>query len=74
MNSANQKTEPSLIGTQYTTRGKHPRLCTVVDEHTTYTSNGSIYKVKYVSTHVFLGQPVTNYDVARTTILMNKVN
>jgi hypothetical protein len=63
----------NLIGVQYMTRGKSPRLCTVVDEHTTYASNGSIYKVRWVSTHEFMGQLMTNYDVVRTSIVMNLV-
>ena len=63
----------NLIGTQYMTRGKSPRLCTVVDKHITYAMDGSVYKERYVSTHEFLGQVMYSYDVVRTTIVMNPV-
>ena len=62
-----------LIGKQYKTRGKHPRLCTVVDVHTTRNQKGEIVKVRYVSEHVFLNQKVIDKDVVKTTILMNEV-
>ena len=60
------------IGDKYYTRGKHPRLCTVVDVYKTYNSNGELVATKYVSTHEFLGQIVTDYDVPKTTILRGK--
>ena len=63
----------TLVGKQYKTRGKHPKICTVVDEHTTFDKDGRIIKVAYVSEHEFLGQSVTTRDVCRTTILMNEV-
>lgn len=62
-----------LIGKQYLTRGKHPKLCTVVDVHTTCNQKGEIVKVRYVSEHVFLNQKVIDKDVVKTTILMNEV-
>jgi len=62
-----------LIGKQYKTRGKHPKLCTVVDVHTTRNQKGEIVKVRYVSEHVFLNQKVIDKDVVKTTILMNEV-
>ena len=61
------------IGKQYKTRGKHPRLCTVIDVHTTCNQKGEIVKVRYVSEHVFLNQKVIDKDVVKTTILMNEV-
>ena len=63
----------NLIGVQYKTRGKHPKLCTVVDEHTTYNRAGDVVKVAYVSEHIFLNQIVRDKDVVKTTILMNEV-
>jgi len=63
----------ALIGKQYKTRGKHPKLCTVVDVHTTRNQKGEIVKVRYVSEHVFLNQKVIDKDVGKTTILMNEV-
>ena len=65
-----QDTQENLIGTQYMTKGKHPRLCTVVDKLTTTQSDGTVCQRRYVSTHEFLGQTVYDYDVARTTIVM----
>ena len=35
----------TLVGKQYKTRGKHPKICTVVDEHTTFDKDGRIIKV-----------------------------
>lgn len=58
------------IGTHFTTRGKHPRYCTVVDVLRTYNSKGELVSVRYVATHEFLGQTVTDYDVRATTIAM----
>jgi len=56
------------IGTQYMTRGKHPLLCTVIDYHTTTNLSGVVVKERYVSTHEFCGQIVTDYDVVPVTI------
>lgn len=61
------------IGKQYKTRGKHPKLCTVIDVHTTYNKDGEKVKTRYVSEHDFLGQKVIDKDVRLTTILMNEV-
>jgi hypothetical protein len=63
----------NLIGVQYKTRGKHPKLCTVVDQHTTYNIAGDVVKVTYVATHEFLGQVVTDNYVGQTSILMGEV-
>ena len=62
------------IGTQYKTRGKHPRLCTVVEQLTTTDSNGEVVKRRYVSKHSFLDQDVFDYDVVETTIAMGLVS
>jgi len=61
------------IGKQYRTRGKHPKLCTVIDVHTTYNKDGEKVKTRYVSEHDFLGQKVIDKDVCFATILMNEV-
>lgn len=58
------------IGTQYRTRGKRKDLCTVIDILKTYNSKGELVKTRYVSTHDFMGQTVTSYDVVATTIAM----
>lgn len=56
------------IGTKYTPARKHATECTIVDIHTTTNLAGEIVKVRYVSTHAFLGQTVTDYDVVPVTI------
>lgn len=61
------------IGTTFATRGKHSKLCTVVDILKTYNSQGELVKVRYVATHEFMGQTVTDYDVPETTIAMGHV-
>ena len=61
------------IGTKYKTRGKAPKLCTVVDILKTYNSKGELVKIRYVSEHEFCGQIVTNHDVVATTIAMGYV-
>ena len=68
--SDNSHAQENLIGTQYMTKGKHPRLCTVVDKLITTRSDGTLYKTRYIATHEFLGQTVHDYDVVRTTIIM----
>ena len=59
---------PYPIGQQYLTRGKAPRLCTVTDIYRTYNHTGDLVRVRYVSTHRFLGQTITDHDVATATI------
>ena len=67
------KQEPKfIIGTKYKTRGKAPRLCTVVDIYKTYNANDELVKVRYVSTHDFCGKTVTDYDVPETSIAMGE--
>ena len=58
------------IGTQFKTRGKVPRLCTVTDILKTYNSAGELVKIRYVAQHDFMGQKVNDYDVVATTIAM----
>jgi hypothetical protein len=71
MNATN---EPRFsIGTQFKTRGKAPRICTVTDILKTYNSAGELVLVRYVATHEFCGQTVTSYDVIDTTIAMGIV-
>lgn len=61
------------IGTQYRTRGKAPRLCTVVDRLTTLNDNGVVVKRRYVATHEVAGQVVADADVVETTVAMGLV-
>ena len=60
------------IGQQFTTRGKARRLCTVVDILTTYNSAGECVDIRYVATHEFMGQVVTDRTVTETTIAMGQ--
>ena len=57
------------IGTEYTTRGKHPRECVVVDVLRTYNSANELVEVRYLTAHTFMGQTVTE-RVCETTIAM----
>lgn len=59
------------IGQEFTTRHKHPKQCTVRDIHFTINSAGQLEKTRYVCTHIFNGQVVTDYDVPETTIAMS---
>lgn len=57
------------IGTEYQSRGKRPRLCTVTDILKTYNAAGEMVRVRYVATHPGpLGQLVTDHDVCDATI------
>lgn len=58
------------IGTRFKTRGKHPRLCAVVDVWRTYNAAGELVRLRYVATHDFMGQPVIDYDVCAASIAM----
>lgn len=60
------------IGQKFTTRGKAPRLCTVVDILTTFNSAGTLVKTRYVATHEFMGQTITDHDVCETSIAMGQ--
>lgn len=62
------------IGTQYRTRGKFPRLCTVQDILRTYNVRGDLVRVRYVASHPGpLGQTITESDVVATTIALGLV-
>ena len=62
-----------LPGTTFKTRGRNPRLCTVIDVLVTYNLAGERVKSRYVATHELAGQAVTDYDVVETTIAMGLV-
>jgi hypothetical protein len=51
-------------------RCKHPLLCTVTDVLITRNAAGDVVKVRYVATHEFMGQLVTDSDVSHTAISM----
>jgi hypothetical protein len=58
------------IGTKFKTRGKHPKVCTVIDVHKTYNHAVELVKTAYVATHEFMGQNVIERDICATTIKM----
>lgn len=58
------------IGTQFKSRGKHPRICTITDILRTYNSAGELVKTRYVAEHELLGRTVTDHDVCETTVAM----
>jgi hypothetical protein len=62
------------IGQQFKTRGKSPRICTVIDVLKTYNSKGELVKIRYVATHEVLGQIVTDYEIPETTITMGLIS
>ena len=66
-------TEDFPIGTEYMTRGKHPRKCRVIDIWKTYNSAGELVHTRYVAEHEFCGQMLQERDVVRTTIAIGLV-
>lgn len=58
------------IGQQFKTRGKAPKLCTIVDILSTYNAIGDLVSIRYVATHEFCDQTITDRDVVETTIAM----
>ena len=60
------------IGTQFWTRGKYPRLCTVTDILKTYNAQGELVKIRYVAEHELMGKMIADYDVCDTTIAMGR--
>jgi len=56
------------IGARFTTKHKVPMHCVVTDILKTYNSRNELVSIRYVATHQFLGQTVTDYDVVETTI------
>jgi len=67
-------TEPRFqIGQQFKTRGKHPRLCTIIDVLKTYNSKGKMVRLRYVAAHEFMGQIITDSDVVETTVAMGAI-
>ena len=48
--------------------GKAANLCTITDVHTTRNLTGEVVKTRYVATHQFLGQTVTDTDIVAVTV------
>ena len=62
------------IGTKFKTAGKHPRLCEVVEIHTTRDSCGGLVKVEYVARHEIAGTPVIEHGIPAATIIRGMIN
>lgn len=62
------RTPRFAVGTVFTPLRKQAELCTVTDILTTRNLAGDIVKIRYVATHLFYGQVVTDSDVIETTI------
>jgi hypothetical protein len=59
-----------VIGTKFIRRcSKRKDVETVVDILTTTNSKGEVVGVKYVASHDFMGQKVTDFEVASSTIM-----
>lgn len=56
------------VGQRFKTSGKYPRVCTIVDIFRTVNLAGECVKLRYVATHEFCGQTVTDHDVLDATI------
>lgn len=61
------------IGTKFLSSGKNKRICTVVNHLFTFDSHGEFQKLRYVATHDFLGQKITDHDVLGITIAKNLI-
>ena len=62
------------IGTKFIRRGsKRKDIETVTDILTTYNSKGEIVHIRYVATHEFMGQVVTDSDIVKTIILRSEI-
>lgn len=60
------------VGDKFTSRGKHPHVCTVVDIYTTTNLAGEIVKIEFKAVHDFMGQQLSEMVVA-PTVLRNKI-
>ena len=62
------------VGTQFIRRGTKRRdVETVTDIYKTYNLAGELVKERYVATHEFMGQTVTDCDVVAPTIQMGVI-
>lgn len=62
------------VGTMFKSAGKHPRTCIVEDMLTTRNLAGEVVRIRYVATHEFMGQKVTDSDVSPVTIARGLVS
>lgn len=66
--------EPHIpVGTKFIRRGTTRKdIETVIDVHTTFNLKGEIVHVRYVSSHVFMGQELVCRGIPATTILRGR--
>lgn len=57
------------IGTQFMTRGKHPRKMTVLDQYTTTNAQGEVVRREYLCAHTLMGQVIQSLE-CETTVAM----
>jgi hypothetical protein len=62
------------IGTKFIPVGRVARECTVIDILRTYNSANELVRVRYVATHTFAGQLITESDVCAATIARGLIN
>jgi hypothetical protein len=62
------------VGTTFKPLGKNQQVHTVTDILTTRNLAGELVQIRYVSTHAFCGQVVTNRDVVEPTISRGLIN
>lgn len=66
---SHRQTQAYPVGTQFVPNGnKRKDICTVTDFLVTRNLAGEIVRERYVATHIFMGQTVTDHDVVATTI------
>jgi hypothetical protein len=58
------------IGQQYLSRGRFPYVCTITDILRTYNNQNVCVALRYVSTHEFAGQIVTDSNVVDATVAL----
>ena len=63
------------IGTQFTrtTGRKNKHLETIIDVYRTYNNDSELVKIRYVASHEFTGQTITDYDVLETAIARSTI-
>ena len=61
------------VGTKFKTRGKYPKICTVIDYYTVTNLDGEVVDNFYVAEHEFMGQTIVDRNVPVSTIAMGLI-
>ena len=59
------------VGTNFIRKSgkrKNKQVETITDVYRTYNNANELIKIRYVATHEFIGNTITDYDVLETTI------